>query len=383
MRKLILLLALLAPSLGFVGPYTLNGSLNVNGNLVAQGKGVFLDSLRTNGDITSGGSCFVIYGKGLFGDSVRVDKGIQVGPYTNATLPTRGNGSIVYCTDCGGAGTGAVMLRVNGAWTSVTGSGTDTTGIAVRGGHEPGQTIFGRDRGYAAGKGLDLRGFIDAGTQDTTANLTLDMDSPGQGTFNGTEFDIIAKTQSKGWKAALSIANNSAAVTHDGSYTLQPIATGNVFRILMTTGSNSQIPVEVQAKSGSTAAQTAWENSSGTKVAYVDSIWGIKATRVIAYDSLRTNTGLYVGGQLVNKILRSSATLDFDLTAVTCQDLTITVTGANVGDEVALGIPNGSVTSGVDFEAWVSSASTVTVRACTFIAVQNPASGTFKVTVIQ
>ena len=101
-------------------------------------------------------------------------------------------------------------------------------------------------------------------------------------------------------------------------------------------------------------------------------------------DSLRANLGLAVGGQPVNKILRSSAALDFPaITAPNTADLTITVTGAALGDEVFLGVPNGSVTAATSFTAWVSAANTVTVRAAALAGTPNPASGTFKVTVFQ
>lgn len=100
-------------------------------------------------------------------------------------------------------------------------------------------------------------------------------------------------------------------------------------------------------------------------------------------DSLRTNKGLYIGGQFVNKILRASTTLDFDLTVSTCQDLTITVTGAALSNEVSLGIPNGSVSTAVSYYGWVSAANTVTVRCCRFGAGVDPPLGTFNVTVIQ
>ena len=109
----------------------------------------------------------------------------------------------------------------------------------------------------------------------------------------------------------------------------------------------------------------------------------IDAGQVFFGDSIRVNKGFYAGGQFVNKILRGSATLDFDLTAVTCQDLTITVTGAAVGDEVFLGVPNGSIVADATFTAWVSAANTVTVRACDGALAGNPASGTYKVTVFQ
>lgn len=80
----------------------------------------------------------------------------------------------------------------------------------------------------------------------------------------------------------------------------------------------------------------------------------------------------------------ATATLDFgNLASIGCEDLTMTVTGAAVGDTVALGVPNGSVPSATfTFTAWVSSANTVTIRGCTLVS-GDPASGTFKATVFK
>jgi len=89
------------------------------------------------------------------------------------------------------------------------------------------------------------------------------------------------------------------------------------------------------------------------------------------------------GGATVTKILSATATLNFDLTALTVEDLTITVTGAADGDVVTLGVPNGSITTSVQYTAWVSAADTVTVRARTSATGENPASGTFRATVIK
>lgn len=86
---------------------------------------------------------------------------------------------------------------------------------------------------------------------------------------------------------------------------------------------------------------------------------------------------------LVPRALEGSATLDFGSTAATAvADLTISVTNAAVGDKVILGVPNGSVTATATFWAWVSSAGTVTVRFSPK-ATEDPASGTFKVTVVK
>lgn len=89
------------------------------------------------------------------------------------------------------------------------------------------------------------------------------------------------------------------------------------------------------------------------------------------------------GSATILKVLTGTAALNFDLTAVTVQDLTITVTGAVSGDCVYLGVPAGSVTTSVQYTGWVSAADTVTVRARTSAAGENPASGTFRATVVQ
>lgn len=83
----------------------------------------------------------------------------------------------------------------------------------------------------------------------------------------------------------------------------------------------------------------------------------------------------------VNHGLTSSATLDFpSTTTLLSADLTITVTGAEDGDVVSLGVPNAAVNANTCYTAWVSAANTVTVRFNNYSSgTVNPASGTFKV----
>lgn len=85
-----------------------------------------------------------------------------------------------------------------------------------------------------------------------------------------------------------------------------------------------------------------------------------------------------------SKILTGSAALDFGSIATqTSADLTISVTGAAVGDTVALGLP-AAPTAGIAFNAFVDSANSVTVRAHNYTGgAVDPASATYKVTVFQ
>jgi hypothetical protein len=90
------------------------------------------------------------------------------------------------------------------------------------------------------------------------------------------------------------------------------------------------------------------------------------------------------GGGILNKLLTATAALNFgSIAAGASADLTITLNGAAVGDSVALGLPN-PPTSGIVYQAFVSAANTVTVRATNITAgAIDPASMTFRVTVMQ
>jgi hypothetical protein len=88
-------------------------------------------------------------------------------------------------------------------------------------------------------------------------------------------------------------------------------------------------------------------------------------------------------GTSITKHLSATATLDFaDQTSAGCEVLTITVTGAAVGDTVAIGVPNASDTANSTFYGWVSATNTVSVKHCAVVS-GNPASGTFRADVWQ
>lgn len=87
----------------------------------------------------------------------------------------------------------------------------------------------------------------------------------------------------------------------------------------------------------------------------------------------------------VARVLTGSATLDFRSTAAySFSDLTVTVTGAVLSDCVSIGVANGSIPTNTLFFGWVCATNTVTIRFINNNAVaSNPASGTFKVTVLK
>jgi hypothetical protein len=95
--------------------------------------------------------------------------------------------------------------------------------------------------------------------------------------------------------------------------------------------------------------------------------------------------GIYTYAQLtpassVSEVLQTPAILDFDLTAVVYQDLTVPLVGAIVGNNVNVAPPAGSMVD-TDYSAWVSASDVVTVRAKRLTGTPNPPSGAFNITV--
>lgn len=84
------------------------------------------------------------------------------------------------------------------------------------------------------------------------------------------------------------------------------------------------------------------------------------------------------------KHLTATASLNFpNVVAFAKQDLTITVTGAAVGDSVALGAP-AAINAGFLWCGWVSAADTVTVRVYNLTGVAiNPPAQTWRATVFK
>ncbi len=89
------------------------------------------------------------------------------------------------------------------------------------------------------------------------------------------------------------------------------------------------------------------------------------------------------GGSAIPKVLRASAALDFNLSADIVEDQTMACVGVVSGDDVAIGVPNGSVTTTAQFTTWVSADDTITIRCRTAVAGENPASGTFSATIFK
>ena len=100
---------------------------------------------------------------------------------------------------------------------------------------------------------------------------------------------------------------------------------------------------------------------------------------VTSLNGFKSGTGL-----AIKLVLGASATLDFaSIAAAGSADLTITVAGAATNNVVSLGLP-AAPTAGLVFQAFVSAANTVTVRATNITAgAVDAVSATYSVVVTQ
>lgn len=92
------------------------------------------------------------------------------------------------------------------------------------------------------------------------------------------------------------------------------------------------------------------------------------------------------GWQKIANEITKDTTIDFPSTGHgTNYDVSFTVTGAELGDVVSIGIPHAAMSPNISYTAWVSAANQVTIRLDHYASSGNvdPASGTFKVKVFK
>jgi hypothetical protein len=137
-----------------------------------------------------------------------------------------------------------------------------------------------------------------------------------------------------------------------------------------------------QATSTADLVATPSSSASGGALSSV-SLKKITDGKLNAYGNanLEGTVKIGAGGTPLTNVLGATATLDFPSTS-TYEDLTVTVTGAAVGDVVSVGVPNDCMFSHAFYFGWVSATDTVTVRfLVTGGGPHDPPSSTFKVLV--
>lgn len=139
---------------------------------------------------------------------------------------------------------------------------------------------------------------------------------------------------------------------------------------------------------GATSKLFGIENSTGKSAFYRSnatpssgSAGDVTLTSISSVGDLWVHDG--TANRALAKTIKATATLNFSSTAAqTSADLTITATGAAVGDVVQ--VSPGATDANSSYSAWVSATNTVTVRFNNYSAgAIDPASGTFNVIVIK
>lgn len=154
------------------------------------------------------------------------------------------------------------------------------------------------------------------------------------------------------------------------------IGVGKEFEV-ETTASNNEIIATIEA--------VVVDNTSTAEKGRLDlktMVGGAAATTSLSVSS----DGISTNGTQFVKFITGSATLDFpNTTASNSNDLTITVTGAIIGEVCTCTPPNGSVVANSIYTCWVSASNTVTVRFSNLdiLNAANPASNTFKAIVFK
>jgi hypothetical protein len=269
-----------------------------------------------------------------------------------------------------GAGTG----NGNGTVTSVTGS----LPISSSGGTTPNITI--------ANASTIASGVVTTSTQSMAGNKTFTGDLATSGAFSATGFSTLSGGASIGSMATTS------SLTH-----LIGVNSSNTFGEL-------DLGVGMSVSSGVLSVQAAGASQTGLVTSFAQTFGGNKTFNGTVTLASTTGTAASVigkssTGQLVDLTLGSGlnlsggtlnlggfvlATLDFPNTsAQSSSDITVSYTGAQVGQPVMLGIPDGSALSNSSFSAWVQSAGNVRVRFNNYSGLAlNPSSNQFTIFVL-
>jgi hypothetical protein len=219
------------------------------------------------------------------------------------------------------------------------------------------------------------------GSPGTTAALTAS---------NAYMTTTIGGSPGNALNATASVGVKFTGVTSVATGDLVQVTAADTWSVLAAVSAGSYL------RSGGVSTASVWSTlklpntATANRVAYATSTNTIGEDADLTFNGTNLNTTtLTVGaGSTISGYISNTAALDFPSTAAgTCEVLTMTLTGAAVGDAVILGVDNASI-PGVNYiypTAWVSATNTVTVKGCNIqtVSALDPASGTFKVAIFK
>lgn len=233
----------------------------------------------------------------------------------------------------------------------------------------------------------------DSGSNETEVSLSVPTDGIGSAQIASDAVgssEVAADAIGSSEIAADAVGSSEIAAGAVGSSEIgtdavgsDEIASGAVGTSEIADGSvgtsDMSTSVKLQLGSGSASAGSApLKFTSGTNMTTPED-------GAIEYDGSQFYGTVSSGSRsILVRALQGFATLDFpNTTSGTASALTITVTGAVIGDGVVLHVPPGAIPASGTYFGWVSAADTVTIRFQAGGSNQNPASGLFAVTIIK
>ncbi|HEX6914403.1 MAG TPA: hypothetical protein VF145_04140 [Chitinophagaceae bacterium] len=233
----------------------------------------------------------------------------------------------------------------------------------------------------ASGNGSNLYlGITSATTPGAITDRYLSVDATGRVILS--DIGVINNLAAIG-----NTPNANGATLSSGTFTLQPASAS--FGGVVTTGTqtfagtktfNDLVTARLTPQAGTAAAGTApIKLTSGTNL-------GTPEDGAVEFDGTNYYVTSGTTRYTLAKTLTATATLDFPSTGIfSTSTLTVTVNGAVAGDVVVLGLPSGALPGNEGtYMGYVSAANTVTIAFTnsTWGSI-NPASGTFRVTVLK
>lgn len=199
-----------------------------------------------------------------------------------------------------------------------------------------------------------------------------------------------SKSGTIGMHTTLASGNEIGGMDFAGSDGIRFVPSAAIKVFVDNTVSNNAVPgrIAFYTMTGLTYNERARITSAGNLLIGTTSETGLTGSgnlKVNAEIETATITVNATNGTAIDLIVSAAATLDFPSIAANggTQDLTITVTGASVGDVVYLGLP-AAPDAGVVFNGWISATNTATIRATntTTGGAIDPASATYRAAVM-
>lgn len=235
-------------------------------------------------------------------------------------------------------------------------------------------------------QGTDIRFQTSNTYPDAVDRLTIDAD--GNHIFNG--LSLNAEIVDTGVTSALGLTGSGGILTIGDATVSNSVVLDVEKSRISSINTSSGTQMHLNLKAGATSGDTYFSINSGDPTAMYTfnyqgglAIGGSYGTAGQVLTTSGVSSSLPTWTTPATPSISGSATLNFDLTSVNYEDLTVTVTGAAAGDVVSIGVPNGAVVADVTYFGWVSATNTVSIRASRVGGggAANPASGTFKVKV--